>query len=124
MPPLIRNTLIRFAGFLSQIWRGFKTVLAKIFGFLARIFGLTTTPVSLEGDDARSYQLQNSANPAIAQSDQPASPATSASSAETTSSPKYVAQGSRRRPDPTLDHFRKMARETAANRYNAGGSGN
>lgn len=121
MPPIIRNTLIRLLGFFSQIWRGLTTVLGQTFGFLAKILGLTAASVSLEGDDARSYQLPNATPSATEQSQQATAKSSSAATAETTFAPKSVAQGDRRRPDPNLDYFRKMARETAANRHNANG---
>ncbi|PMB20354.1 threonine dehydratase [Fischerella thermalis CCMEE 5198] len=92
---IIRNFFIRLEGLLYQFFSLIKNIFSQIFGFLARIFGFSNPGYFLESDDANTIKSS--------QSQQVSEP-----KSKITPEPTITA---RRRPDPKMDYFRKMAQE-------------
>ncbi|MCX7592536.1 MAG: threonine dehydratase [Fischerella sp.] len=95
---IIRNSFIRLEGFLYQLFGFLKSLFSQIFGFLARIFGFSKSEYFLETNEATSIKPSNIQQPAKVEPK-----ATPEASTTTTTL--------RRRPDPKMDYFRKMAQE-------------
>ncbi len=91
----IRNVFIRLEGFLYQFFGFFKNIFSLIFGFLARIFGYSKPGYFLENNEATS--IKSSETKQVTKSEPQTAP-----------EPSMTA---RRRPDPKMDYFRKMAQE-------------
>jgi hypothetical protein len=92
---IIRNSFIRLEGLLSQFLGLIRNIFSQVFGFLARIFGFSKPGYFLETDDANTIKSS--------QSKQVTEP-----ESKMTPEPSITA---RRRPDPKMDYFRKMAQE-------------
>ncbi|MBF2005319.1 threonine dehydratase [Chlorogloeopsis fritschii PCC 9212] len=91
----IRNSFIRLEGFLYQLFGFIRKIFSQIFGFLARIFGFTQPGYFLESDDATTIKRSQIKQPT--ETEVKVTP-------ETSLNP-------RRRPDPKMDYFRKMAQD-------------
>ncbi|WP_026734708.1 hypothetical protein [Fischerella sp. PCC 9605] len=92
---IIRNSFIRLEGFLYQLFGFIKNLFSQIFGFLAKIFGFSKSGYFLENNEATSTKPSN-----IQQS-------TKIEPKTTPQAPTTI----RRRPDPKMDYFRKMAQD-------------
>lgn len=92
---ILRNSFIRFEGFITILWQFFANLLRNFFGFFARIFGLNSSSYYLESDQAQSTKPTATQQPSTTVED--SSPETSATA--------------RRRPNATMDYYRNMARE-------------
>lgn len=93
---LLRNSWIRFEGILYQIFGFLRKIFSQLFSFLASLFGFSKPGYFLESDEATTIKRS--------QSDEP-----------TQTQPKVTPSASvanpRRRPDPKMDYFRKMAQD-------------
>ncbi|RAM49655.1 threonine dehydratase [Mastigocladus laminosus UU774] len=92
---IIRNLYIRLEGLLYQFFGLIKNIFSQVFGFLGRIFGFSNSGYFLETNDATS--IKSSQNKQVTEPEP-----------KTTPEPSPTA---RRRPDPKMDYFRKMAQE-------------
>ncbi len=93
---IIRNSFIRLEGIFSQLFGFIRKLLSQIFTFLGRIFGFSKLGYFLEDDDARGIKSTKVQTP-------------------TETEPKKITPETpvsyRRRPDPKMDYFRKMAQD-------------
>ncbi|KOP22991.1 threonine dehydratase [Hapalosiphon sp. MRB220] len=92
---IIRNLFIRLEALFSQFFGAIKNIFSQVFGFLAGIFGFSKPGYFLENNEATSIKSS--------QSKQITEP-----EPKTTPEPSITA---RRRPDPKMDYFRKMAED-------------
>ncbi|WP_315789128.1 threonine dehydratase [Fischerella sp. JS2] len=92
---IMRNFFIRLEGLLYQFFGLIRNIFSQVFGFLARIFGFSNTGYFLESDDANT--IKSSQNKQVTEPESKMTP-----------EPAITA---RRRPDPKMDYFRKMAQE-------------
>lgn len=100
---IIRNSFIRFEGWLYQFANFLKNIfgwLSRLFSFLAQISGFSKLQYFLEGDEATGIKrAESESKPKI--STPPAPPAS-------VSSP---ANANRRRPDASMEYYRKLAQQ-------------
>ncbi|MGJ5676191.1 MAG: threonine dehydratase [Nostochopsis sp.] len=96
---IIRNFFIRLEALLYQFFGLIRNIFSQVFGFLARIFGFSKTGYFLENNDATS--IKSSQSKQITQPEPKTAPEPSITT--------------RRRPDPKMDYFRKMAEEVNKN---------
>ncbi|MCP6757503.1 MAG: threonine dehydratase [Fischerella sp. CENA71] len=95
----IRNFFIRLEGLLYQLFGFFKNIFSQIFGFVARIFGYSKPGYFLENNEATS--IKSSKTEQVTKPEPKTAPEPSLTT--------------RRRPDPKMDYFRKMAEEVSKN---------
>ncbi len=91
----IRNSLIRLEGLLYQLFGFIGKIFSTIFSFLANLFGFSKPAYFLEYDEATTTKRSQIQKP------------TETEPQKTTE----VSFNPRRRPDPKMDYFRKMAQE-------------
>ncbi|BAZ65372.1 MAG: threonine dehydratase [Pelatocladus maniniholoensis HA4357-MV3] len=96
---IIRNFFIRLEALLYQFFGLIKNIFSQVFSFLGRIFGFSKSGYFLETNDATS--IKSSQSKQITELEPKNAP-----------EPSITA---RRRPDPKMDYFRKMAEEVNKN---------
>ena len=96
---IIRNSYIRLEGLLYQVFGFFNKLLGWLnqgFKFLGKLLGFTSSQYLVETDETQAIKAAK-AEPELTA----AAPQSSPSAASTT----------RRRPDPSMDYFLKMAQQ-------------
>lgn len=92
----LRNSYIRLEGLLYQLFSFVRNLFVQIFSFLAKLFGFSKIGYFLESDEATSLK-SNQKQQEIA--------------TQPKVTPEVPVTSRRRRPDPNMDYFRKMAQE-------------
>ncbi|NJM68826.1 MAG: threonine dehydratase [Scytonema sp. RU_4_4] len=92
---IIGNLFIRLEGFFSLVFRTLFNFLGNLFGFFGRLFGFSNSGYFLESDQVQSLKRETTQQSIEIEASK--APETSATS--------------RRRPNPQMDYYRKMAQE-------------
>ncbi|ARV59332.1 threonine dehydratase [Nostocales cyanobacterium HT-58-2] len=94
---IIQNFLIRLEGFFSVVFRNIFNFFGNIFGFLGKLFGFSSNSgYFLESDAAQSIKRATTQQ---------------STEAESAKAPDIPATNRRRRPNPQMDYYLKMAKE-------------
>ncbi|WP_017317420.1 hypothetical protein [Mastigocladopsis repens] len=93
---IIQNSFIRLEAFFSVVFRNILNFLGNIFGFFAKLFGFSNNSgYFLESDAAQTIKRETTQEKI---------------EAEPTKAPE-TSTTYRRRPNPQMDYYRKMAQE-------------
>lgn len=93
---ILRNSYIRLEAFLSVVFKNFFNLFRSVFGFFGKTFGFSNSQYFLEPDQAQGVK-RTTTQPSVEES-------------RSTKAPE-VSTTARRRPNPQMDYYRKMAQE-------------
>jgi hypothetical protein len=93
---VLQNTLIRIAAFFSVFFKNIFNFFGNLFRFFGNLFGLSESQYFLESDDAKGIKRSETKE---------------AIEPEAAQAPEARSTTRRRRPNPQMDYYLKMAQE-------------
>jgi hypothetical protein len=93
---VIQNLFIRLEGFFSVVFKNIFNFFGNVFGFFAKLLGFSKSGYFLEADQVQSIK-QETTQQSI--------------KTEPSKATETPATSNRRRPNPQMDYYRKMAQE-------------